>query len=96
MNIVLENIADIIAKYNLHIDIERCGYKDGFIISVYRNGCNRSRFINDDDLIAYAEDYFLFVIKGMVHELLEEEQRHLKVSEQFKKRDTTVEIKNIF
>lgn len=93
MNIALRNIFDLIAKYNLHMEIERCGYKDGFIITIYKCGLNRSNFISDDKLISYAEDYLLFVIKDMVRELLEEEQRHLKVAEQFKKADTTIEIK---
>lgn len=89
----MRKIWDFIAKYNIQIYIERCGYKDGFIVTIYRNGLNRSNFISDTELLAYDEDYLLSIIKGMVHELIEEEQRHLKVAEQFKKLDITVKIK---
>ena len=94
--LILRKILNLIAKYNIEMNIERCGYKDGFIISVYRHGCDHNIFISDAELLIYDEDYLLFVIKGMVHEVLEEEQKRLKISEQFKKTDTTVEIKNIF
>jgi hypothetical protein len=92
--LVLKNIFNFIAKYNIQIHIERCSYRDGFIITAYRYGCYRSNFIGDAELLIADEDYLLFVVKGMVHELLEEEQRHLKVTEQFKKSNITVEIKN--
>ncbi len=93
---VLKKIFNFIAKYNIRMHIERCGYKDGFIITVYRCGCNRSSFISDIELLTYGEDYLLSVIKGMVHKVLEEEQERLRVVEQFKKLDTMVEIENIF
>lgn len=92
--LILRKILNFIAKYNIEMNIERCGYKDGFIISVYRHGCNHHIFISDAELLICDEDYLLFVIKGMVHELLEEEQKRLKVAEQFKNLDTTVEIKS--
>ena len=75
------------------MNIERCGWQNGFIITAYKHGCNRSIFISDNDLIAFGEDGLLFKIKGLVHEILEEEQKHLKVAEQFKKIDTMIEIK---
>ena len=89
----MKKIWNFIAKYNIQIYIERCGYKDGFIVTIYRNGLNRSNFISDTELLAYDEDCLLFIIKGMVHELLEEEQDCLRVLEQFKKKDIFVEIK---
>lgn len=90
--LVLKKIFNFIAKYHFEMNIERCGYKDGFIITVYKHGCNRSIFISDDRLLAYGEDGLLFVIEDMVHELIEEEQKCLKVAEQFKKLDITIEI----
>ena len=92
--LILRKILNFIAKYNIKMNIERCAYKDGFIISAYRHGCNHHIFISDAELLICDEDYLLFVIKGMVHELLEEEQKRLKVAEQFKNLDITVEIKS--
>lgn len=90
---ILTKFFKFIAKYDISIHIERCGYKDGFIITVYKCGLYRNVFINDCELLSYDEDDLFFIIKGTVHELLEEEQRNLKLFQQFKKMDTTVEIK---
>ena len=86
-NYIVINVFEFITRYNLEMNIERCEWKNGFIISVYRHGCSRSNFISDDELVAFGDDYLLSVIKDIVHELLEEEQKHSKVAEQFKKRD---------
>ena len=67
--------------------IERCDWKNGFILTVYKHGFNRSTFMSDDQLLAYDEDGLLFVIKGLVHDILEEEQKWLKIAEKFKKID---------
>lgn len=93
MNNSLRNIFNFIAKYNLRCMVERCGYKDGFIITLYKQGLNRSDFISDDKLLDFGEDYLLSIIEDMVHKLLEEEQKCFKAAEQFKKQNIMVEIK---
>lgn len=92
MDILLKNIFNFIAKYNISMRIERCPFKDGFRITIERCGRYQSSVISDVELTTAVDDYLLFVIKGMVHKLLEEEQKAIKLVEQLKKRNLTIDI----
>ena len=84
----MRKILNFIAIHGIQMTIERTGRRsDSFLITISRNGFYYESFISDWELRDSEEDYLLFVIKGMTHELLEEEQNHLRFAEQFKKRD---------
>lgn len=89
-----KSLLNLIATHRVSVRIEQSSL-DGFAFTVERSGLFRRIVIRDREMSYTTEldDYLIHVIKGIVHELLSEEQKRMMVSRQFIKRDMVVEEK---
>ena len=89
-----KSLLNLIATHHVSVRIEQSSL-DGFAFTVERSGLFRRIVIRDREMSYTTEldDYLIYVIKGVVHELLTEEQKRMRVSRQFIKRDMVAEEK---